>query len=183
MGRHLLIVALLSMAVLLPRNAAAGEWGCEVLLCAASSDPSWHGVSECHPPMEKLISAMKRPGFSWPTCPEGGAGKPGFEAYADCPIGSSPAVSPDSIGSHSSGDLSQCKRTVTSCTAGSPHAFDNGNKGRALPQGGVTRVYRNEHSCIFDEYSARPRRSDPYYFDIKDEGSGNSTRHYFDLNL
>lgn len=54
-------------------SGTASEWGCEVLLCASSSNPSWRGVPACHLPMYRLISAMKRPGFSWPTCPEGGA--------------------------------------------------------------------------------------------------------------
>ena len=53
-----------------PDRAEASEWGCEVLLCASSSNPSWRGVPACHPPMYRLISAMKGWGFSWPTCPE-----------------------------------------------------------------------------------------------------------------
>lgn len=81
---------------LLATPAKASEWGCEVLLCAASSHPSWRGVDTCHPPMERLISAMKKPGFSWPTCPEGGAGKPGYEKYAECPAGWTPAA--DDVG-------------------------------------------------------------------------------------
>ena len=28
----------------------ASDWGCEVLLCAASSNPSWHDVASCRPP-------------------------------------------------------------------------------------------------------------------------------------
>src|SRR6478735_5267175 len=67
--------------------ATASDWGCEVLLCAASSNPSWRGVASCHPPMKRLISAMKKPGFDWPTCPAAGTGSPGFERYAACPKG------------------------------------------------------------------------------------------------
>jgi hypothetical protein len=63
-------------------KASASEWGCTILLCAASSNPSWHGVAECRPPMQRLISAMRRSGFSWPTCPEGRTGKPGYELIA-----------------------------------------------------------------------------------------------------
>ena len=51
-------------------DVEASEWGCEVLLCASSSNPSWRGVPACHPPMNRLISAMKKPGFDWPTCHE-----------------------------------------------------------------------------------------------------------------
>ena len=67
-----------------PDRAEASEWGCEVLLCASSSNPSWRGVPACHAPMYRLISAMGNWGFSWPTCPEAGTGKPGYEAYDDC---------------------------------------------------------------------------------------------------
>jgi hypothetical protein len=183
MSRYIIALALLVFLSLLSQNALASEWGCEVLLCSASSDPNWHGVSECHPPMEKLISAMKGPGFSWPTCPEGGAGKPGYEAYADCPTGTSPAGSPNDIGNHgASSEKSRCMRTVTSCK-GSSFVHGNGRTGLATTASGVTRVYRNQNSCIFDEYTARPRRSEPYYFDIEDSETKTSTRHYFDLNL
>lgn len=48
-------------------DVEASEWGCEVLLCASSSNPSWRGVPACRPPMYRLISAMKGWGFSWPT--------------------------------------------------------------------------------------------------------------------
>jgi hypothetical protein len=61
------------------RNVHASEWGCEVLLCASSSDPSWRGVQACHPPMYRLISAMNGWGFKWPTCLEAGTGEPGYE--------------------------------------------------------------------------------------------------------
>jgi hypothetical protein len=30
-------------------DAQASEWDCEILLCASSSNPSWRGVSSCHP--------------------------------------------------------------------------------------------------------------------------------------
>ncbi len=38
-------------------KAADADWGCQVLLCAASSAPSWHQVPYCVPPMMKLITA------------------------------------------------------------------------------------------------------------------------------
>ncbi|NEJ83261.1 hypothetical protein GR268_43065, partial [Rhizobium leguminosarum] len=68
-------------------KAEDASWGCQVLLCAASQNPSWHGVPYCVPPMTKLIAAMKEPGFSWPICHEANAGKPGRESYEDCPAG------------------------------------------------------------------------------------------------
>ena len=84
---HHVVLGLVLTAAALPAPATASEWGCEVLLCASSSNPSWRGVSACHPPMNRLISAMKKPGFDWPTCPEAGTGSPGHERYADCPEG------------------------------------------------------------------------------------------------
>lgn len=85
-------------------DVEASEWGCEVLLCASSSNPAWRGVPACHPPMYRLISAMKGWGFSWPTSPEAGTGKPGYEAYDECPVGWSvgssnqdPAVGQDDL--------------------------------------------------------------------------------------
>ena len=65
MPSHIVLGLFLTTAVL-PAPAAASEWGCEVLLCASSSNPSWRGVPACHPPMTRLISAMKKPGFHWP---------------------------------------------------------------------------------------------------------------------
>lgn len=53
-----------------PDRAEASEWGCEVLLCASSSNPSWRGVPACHPPMHRLISAMKGWGFRGPLAPK-----------------------------------------------------------------------------------------------------------------
>ena len=49
------IIAIVSPAAsFLPDvDAQASEWGCEVLLCASSSNPSWRGVPACHPPMNR----------------------------------------------------------------------------------------------------------------------------------
>jgi len=80
------------------RLATASEWGCEILLCASSSNPSWRGVPACHPPMNRLISAMKRPSFSWPTCPEAGTGRPGYEQFEECPVGWAATTDPGRIG-------------------------------------------------------------------------------------
>lgn len=110
-----LVLSLLSVLMFsLPLSSVeASERGCEVVLCAASDNPSWHGVKACHPPMKPLISAMERPGFSWPTCPEGGAGKPGYERYANCPAGWTQTHQDFDHGR--SGELSRCNPTVNSC--------------------------------------------------------------------
>lgn len=145
-----------------PSAGLASEWGCQVLLCASSSNPSWRGVPACHPPMYKLISAMKRPGFSWPTCPEGGAGKPGHEPYADCPAGWAATTDPDS--DRRSSLKSHCAKTVNLC-----------EESRRAPSG------RDGESCMRTEVMARSLRQDPYYFDIRDETDGTVSRHWFNL--
>ena len=91
----------------------ASEWGCEVLLCAAASNPSWRGVASCHPPMTRLISAMKKPGFDWPTCPAAGTGSPGFERYAACPKGYQVGSRQDRNGFGREQNL--CIKTVNMC--------------------------------------------------------------------
>lgn len=178
MKSTLLSVLLLSSAV---NHAAADEWGCEVLLCAALSDPSWHDIAECRPPMSRLISAMKRPGFSWPTCPEGGAGKPGFEKFEDCPSGWSPAAGGFMSGHHP-GELSQCIRKGSDCWEGRIVGETRGGRLSSVERGDVTRVYHSRWRCDYVDYMARPRREKPYYFDIVDDGNASSRRVYFDLN-
>jgi len=172
-----LSVLLLSNAV---NDAAAGEWGCEVLLCAASSNPSWRGIPECHPPMNRLISAMKSPGFSWPTCPEGGAGKPGFEKFQDCPSGWSPAAG-GFISGHPS-ELSQCMRRGSDCREGRTVGETRSRRLLSVKRGDVTRVYHSGWQCDYVDYMARRRREKPYYFDIVDDRTASSGRFYFDLD-
>ena len=113
--RNLLLFGAGIAAGLYSQSASASEWGCEVLLCAASSNPSWRDVQACHPPMNRLISALKRPGFSWPTCPEGGADKPGYEEFADCPAGWTP-TSGGGIDNGASAGLSQCIKIGNECS-------------------------------------------------------------------
>ncbi|WP_117196066.1 hypothetical protein [Rhizobium terrae] len=157
-------------------KATADEWGCTVLLCAASTNPSWHGVPECRPPMQKLISAMRRPGFSWPTCPEGGAGKPGYEKFAECPVGwtetSNETGSGDNAGN---GELSRCMRQVNDC------AGYNSDRQRPSSESQIQSVWGE--GCQRTDYMARPLRDQPYFFDMRDEQTGTLTRFYFDLNL
>lgn len=161
--------------------ALASEWGCEVLLCAASSDPSWRSIATCHPPMEKLMSAMKKPGFSWPTCPEGGAGKPGFERYADCPVGWTPAAG-SGRSNQGSGEQPRCSRIVNNCRAGRDFSRNPGRGRSAIVNEDITRVYSQGSSCRYTEYAPRPLRAEPYYFDIRDEATGKAGRYWFDLD-
>lgn len=177
----LLLILSVAFPSLLSIPVKASEWGCEVLLCAASSSPSWRGVDTCHPPMERLISAMKKPGFSWPTCPEGGAGRPGYEKYAECPTGWAPAAADDVRGQRFSQEQSRCARRVTTCERGYSYSGFSHDSRTETDADGVTRVFSGNNSCLYMEYKRRPLRSDPYYFDIKDEITGLPSRFWFSL--
>lgn len=180
MRRFLILLLSVSVFGLAGQYARASEWGCEVLLCAASDHPDWRGVASCHPPMERLIAAMKRPGFSWPTCPEGGTGKPGYERYADCPAGWQPAMGVQDGDHGRSGELSRCSRIVSACNGRAQRHSDDGLD--KTMQDGVTREYSGRNSCEYREYVARRKRTQPYYFDIGSAEDGTTERHYFDLN-
>lgn len=133
----------------------ASEWGCEVLLCASSSNPSWRDIPACHPPMYRLISAMRGWGFSWPTCPEAGTGKPGYERYSECPTGWSVGYSnPD----HGGGRADLCVQVRNTCPSG----------------------FGGREDCQQTITMPRPLREDPYHFDIRDDAGG-ATRHWFNL--
>lgn len=144
------------------QDTGDASWGCQVLLCAASSAPSWQGVPYCVPPMTKLISAMSVPGFTWPSCSEAGTSAPGYEKYEACPEGSEPAYGPrrDNEGM---GDKDVCERTVNKCTGVMPGSNSK------------------DHSCIETIQEPRPRREDPYYFDIAND-KGEKERFWFNLN-
>lgn len=163
LGLPLSIIASAGLFVSTER-ATASEWGCEVLLCAASSAPSWRGVAACHPPMQKLMSAMKKPHFSWPTCPEGGSGAPGYERFAECPGGYTIGYSQDRNGFNREPD--RCVKTVNVCQGNQRH-FQS---------------YDRQQSCIQTTTIARPVRSEPYYFDIQNDTTGAAERHWFELN-
>lgn len=153
------------------------DWGCQVLLCAASSAPSWHGISYCVPPMKKLISAMAKPGFSWPICHEAKSGKPGFQKYEDCPTGFKPGNNLNDRGDIVS---NRCEKTINTCTA-------NGRKENKEYQQYKDVQIRDSgssdrgNSCRKVVSIARPVRKDPYYFDIPDY-KGLKGRYWFNLN-
>ena len=133
----------------------ASQWGCEVLLCASSSNPTWREVPACRPPMYRLISAMRSWSFSWPTCPEAGTGRPGYEAFGDCPTGWNIGYSNQE---HGGGQADQCVQVRNTCPSGF-HGSDDCQQTITMP---------------------RPMREDPYYFDIRDD-DGAITRHWFNL--
>lgn len=143
-------------------EAAGADWGCEVLLCAASENPSWHGVPYCIPPMRKLIAAMVMPLFSWPICNAAGTGAPGQEPYDDCPAGFIPTRSSDGSDGRQPSDYDRCFRRI-----------DNGPVCHS-PRGDIV-------DCGQVEIMDRPQRAKPYYFDIR-QPSGEMRRFWFDLH-
>jgi hypothetical protein len=152
---RLKLVVMIAVLILPNMEAQAGKWGCEVLLCASSSNPSWSGVPACHPPMNRLISAMGGWGFAWPTCPEAGTGKPGYERYADCPAGWSVGYSDRGA----RGEPNLCTQVRDIC----------GSRDRS-----------RQEDCRQTVSMARPLRNEPYYFDIPSEDD-QITRHWFSL--
>ena len=142
--------------------AIASDWGCKVLLCAASDNPSWQSVPSCLTPMYKLI-ACKFKTFGacpWPTCPEGGAGKPSYEKYEDCPTGWTPQASSTTTTGRSELDVcvqrkSDCRETI---------ARGDGVAG---------------HSCFAS--MPRPLRTKPYKFQIRNRQTNQVETHWFSL--
>ncbi len=89
------------------------------------------------------------------TCPEAGTGKPGHEAYDECPAGWSVGSSNQNRGGVQA-DL--CVQVRISCPSG----------------------FRGRDGCEQTVTMSRPLREDPYYFDIT-AGDGKVTRHWFNL--
>jgi hypothetical protein len=102
--------------------------------------------------MERLIAAMSDWDFSWPTCPEAGTGKPGYERYAACPAGWTVGFSQDGQAGRGEPDL--CIKKSGFCSA--------------------------RNGCNDAVSMTRPLRQDPYYFDVL-TGEGSTSRHWFDL--
>ncbi|NTA14034.1 hypothetical protein G6M05_26950 [Agrobacterium tumefaciens] len=173
----LLSAGLIGALSAVPAKAEDAEWGCQVLLCAASKNPSWHGVSYCVPPMRKLITAMSRPGFSWPICHEAKAGKPGRETYENCPAGTTVGYSSRGGDNNWRGEPDQCIETVNVCRASGQHDGNTSSAGLTINR----RIGRDGESCIQQIATPRPRRADPYYFDIPND-NGVKERFWFNLN-
>lgn len=140
--------------------AADADWGCQVLLCAASQNPGWQGVPYCVPPMQRLIATMSLPFFSWPICAVAGSGAPGYERYEDCPSGYTPSRSSDGSAYEKQSDFDRCSRPAINQTC----------------------FFRSSSNpvCSQVEVIDRPLRAKPYYFDIP-QASGQSERVWFSL--
>ena len=167
-----------------PALAADASWGCQVLLCGAASNPSWQGVPYCVPPMTKLIAAMKLPGFSWPICAEGNAGKPGRDDYEPCPQGWSPVARQSAGESARLGVASLCEKALTIAEL---HALQRGaGKDGKFGNSAMTVRYesygREGNRTRAIGVQARKKRADPYYFDVPNS-QGIKRRFWFNLNL
>lgn len=160
----ILVISLFATQSFAPVNVRAqdAEWGCQVLLCAAASNPSWHGIPYCVPPMQKLITRMALLGFTWPSCTAAGTSKPGHEIYDSCPAGMS--VGSTKISKRDTNDdiPNLCVKFTPECTDLSPYERDRRNCGEPI------------------ESIARPVRAEPYYFDIPN-AKGDKERFWFDL--
>jgi len=160
-----------------PAEADDASWGCQVLLCAASQNPSWHGVPYCVPPMTRLIAAMSKPGFSWPICQEARAGKPGREVYDDCPLGTTVGYRQRGGDNGWRGEPDQCIQTVDVCL--SPSQSDARARATGLS---INRHFgRDRENCIRQIATPRPRRADPWFFDIPND-QGVKERFWFNLS-
>ena len=65
-----LAVAALTVGLMLgspTTQAQDASFGCKVLLCAMSTNPSWSGIPYCVPVMNQLFSQLAV-GGSWPVC-------------------------------------------------------------------------------------------------------------------
>lgn len=144
------------------------NWGCQVLMCAASSSPSWQGVPYCVPPMTKLIAAMKLPGFSWPICPDSKTGKPAYEPYEPCPSGFSSVSTGEK---HFQREL--CVRYVNK----RPDAKEYPDAEITTEMGGSDDQYVRGYKIT----QSRKRKENPYYYDIPND-QGGKERFYFNLN-
>lgn len=179
MKRVLFAVAVLVGAeVSLAPSAAKSEdasWGCQVLLCAASRNPSWHGIGYCVPPMTKLISAIKKPGFSWPVCQEAKAGNPGYQTYEDCPAGTT--IGYGTLGKDGSqGEPNRCVKTVNRC-----QSIGNGDTAMWNLNSSSSEIFSKDNGCMQKIAALRPRRADPFFFDIPND-QGVMQRFWFNLN-
>ena len=157
MRRLILVFGIASTTIFTPVALAEDEFGCKVLLCAASENPSWRGVPYCVPVMAELYSMMNAWSFTWPVCTSAGAGGPGYEQYDDCPAGWTAGV----INSGSSSGVISVVGSSGQhvCQKQSQSFFgcnDKSSPSSVSTYGG--------NSCL--QTIPRPLRADPYYFDI-----------------
>lgn len=155
MLKSLSIATLVASGVLCAMPASANDWGCEVLLCVSGD---WRGTPSCHPPMYKLIAAMKVPGFSWPICPSANSSAAKYDQYDDCPAGWTIGYTDTGHdGSRSAPNL--CQKPNTDC-----QRWDG----------------RDGNSCGLYVSMPRPLRQKPWHIEYND-ASGLRQKAWFNL--
>lgn len=169
MTKSLLYAAALAGGSLYASSAPASEWGCQVLLCVSGN---WQATPSCHPPMYRLIAAMKTPGFSWPTCPDASSSAARMEVYEACPEGWTVGYS--DVGHEGNWSVpNKCEKRENLC-------FNDrtGNK----PTFNPIANRRDGDSCEKTISMSRPVRSKPWYIDYSD-ATGLRQRSWFNLNI
>ncbi len=177
---------ILASTTLLPSESRASDWGCQVLLCISGD---WQAEPTCHPPMYKLIAAMKLPGFSWPVCPTANGSGHRFQPYEDCPDGWSEYSTNDS--DRGSTMANRCRINADKWKSPIGPGIRNPVTGNAS---GTTTIGDKDVSIdIITETNDRgsqkkfyemdrPTRDKPYYIEY-DDANGKRQRAWFNLNM
>lgn len=179
-----------------PSQSLASEWGCQVLLCLSGD---WQGTPSCHPPIYKLIAAMKAPGFSWPTCPQANSGAARFDRYEDCPTGWQAVWSSDSDRPAMREEANMCRIKSDKLTLPVTSTSDRfGHDNEAGPQrvkieidgkfvpAEVSMISNDGPSFQGNDSTyyiiARPMRMKPWYIEY-DDANGVRQKSWFNLNM
>lgn len=191
----LVSAAAVAGAAALPSQSQASEWGCQVLLCLSGD---WQGTPSCHPPIYKLIAAMKAPGFNWPTCPQANSSAARFEKYEDCPSGWQAVGSYDSDrpGMRQERDICRISSdrltlpvTFTNSRFGQDH--DNGSRqaqieiegklvrAKIQTTGSDRRSFTSDSSIYYT--ISRPMRENPWFIEYND-ANGIRQKSWFNVN-
>ncbi|MER8579558.1 hypothetical protein NKG95_12520 [Mesorhizobium sp. M1423] len=196
MLKYFLVSAAAVAGGALPSQSQASEWGCQVLLCLSGE---WQGTPSCHPPIYKLIAAMKAPGFNWPTCPQANSSAARFEKYEDCPSGWQAVGSYDSdrpgMGQERdicriSADRLSLPVTFTNSRFGRDH--DNGSRQAQIEiEGKLVRAKIQTTSSDRRSFAgdgstyytiSRPMREKPWFIEY-DDANGIHQKSWFNLNM
>ncbi len=119
----------------------------------------------CLPPTDDKAYSRNAPtGIFLAHLPGGGTDVPGYEQYGECPADFRVGYSNRGAGGINR-DPDLCVKTIDTCNDGFNHF------GR-----------ESDRQCIQTITLPRPHRQEPYFFDIKNDTSGQSERHWFELN-
>ena len=164
-----------------PATAALGQdasFGCKVLLCAASSNPSWSGIPYCAPVMQQLFHDLAK-GGNWPTCPEGATSGIAYQPYQQC----SPPFenySPTQSG-QSNGEAFTLTSDANGSVCANPTILPAGCTWTVSPtdagkQGGACSIKNT-----YLQTTAATANADPYYVTITPQGAP-PIKLWFNLN-